>query len=226
MRCAIFAALSLGLVAPALALQPPVPPAAAATDPARLAAAERLVALVMPEDAMRRMMSQGLPSLTSAMDMSTLSAEDLGLAETLGLSEADRTRSLAEVSSQRDPHFRERLQIAVRVSSEVYGEMMAEMMPAMVRGYTDYFARRLTLAEINELIGLFSTPTARKYTETLLGMGEDPAFGEIMRSMMPQMARMTARMEERIRAATAHLPPPPPPAESAPEGSNAQESEE
>jgi hypothetical protein len=213
MRNVIFATLGLGLAAPALAAQPPAaPPAAAAeaVDPARLAAAERLVALIMPEDAMRRLLSQGMPGITAAaMEMSP---EDLGMAETMGLSEADRSRSLAEIGSARDPHFRERMQISMRVSSEVMGEMMSEMQPTITRAYANYFARRLTLAELNELIGVFATPTVRKYTNALLTLAEDPAFIELMRSMMPRMMAAASRLEERTRAATAHLPPAPVPA--------------
>jgi hypothetical protein len=221
MRCAIFTALSIGLAAPALAQQPPAAPAAAAADPARLAAAERLVTLVMPAEAMQRMLSQGIPGMAAAvMDMS---AEDLGMPATPGLSEADRHRSLTELASTRDPHFRERMQISMRVSTEVMAEMMREIEPAMVRAYASYFARRFTLAELNELIGVFSTPTARKYTEAMFGMAEDPAFTEVMRSMMPQMMEAGARLEERTRAATAHLPPPP---ANAREDSDAQESED
>ncbi|HVQ09880.1 MAG TPA: hypothetical protein VMS43_15745 [Allosphingosinicella sp.] len=236
MRQLGFAALALGLAAPALAVQPPAapapPPAAArpsprpaaeVADPARLAAAERLVALIMPEDAMRRMLSQGMPGLTAAaMEMSP---EDLGVAETMGVREADRGRSLAELGSTHDPHFRERMRISVRVSGEVMAEMMAEVMPEMNRAYANYFARRLTLAELNELIGVFSTPTARKYTDMWLGVSEDPAFLEMMRAMMPRMMEAASRLDERTRAATAHLPPAPgPPA--APDAAGANEDEE
>jgi hypothetical protein len=216
---AMFAGLALSLAAPALAAQPPAaaparPSAPAPADPARLAAAERLVALVMPEDAMRRMLSQGIPGMAdAAMEMSP---EELGMPDTPGMSEADRRRSLADLGGTRDPHFRERMQIGMRVSGEVMAEMMTEVMPVMIRAYANHFARRLTLAELNELVAVFSTPTARKYTEAWLGMAQDADFAELMREMMPQMMRTAARMEERLRAATAHLPPPPPP-EGAPE---------
>ena len=218
MRHAIFAVLALGLAAPApaLAAQPPAaapaPPAAAAPDPARLAAAGRLVALVMPEDALQRMLSQGIPGMAAAV--MEMSPEDMGMPETAGLSEADRHRSFAELAGTRDPHFRERMQISMRVSTEVMAEMMRETEPAMTRAFAAYFARRFTLAELNELVGLFSTPTARKYIEAMFGMADDPAFIEMMRSMMPQMMEAGARLEERTRAATAHLPPPPPPPEA------------
>ncbi|MEA3014226.1 MAG: hypothetical protein QOD42_2771 [Sphingomonadales bacterium] len=219
MRRVLFAGLALGLAAPALAAQPPAagpssPATAAAPDPGRLAAAERLVALIMPEDAVRRMLSEGLPGMDMAMDMSP---EEIGLSAEMGASEADRGRSLAELGSARDPHFRERMQIMRRVSGEVMGEMMGEMQPLIARACAAYFARRLTLAELDELVGLFSTPAGRKFSEAWLGMAQDRAFAETLREMVPRLVQMGARIDERVRAATAHLPPPPAPLDAAPE---------
>jgi hypothetical protein len=202
MRRAILAALALGPGAPALAAQPPAatPPApvvAAAPDPQRLAAAERLVDLVMPEEVLRRMLSQGIPGMELAMDMSE-----------------------AERGSAGDPDIRERMQIMSRVSGEVMGEMMGELQPLIARASADYFARRLTLAELDELVGLFSTPAGRKFAEAWLGLSQDPGFTEMMRPMLPLMIQMSARIDERVRAASAHLrrpPPPPPPLDVAPE---------
>jgi thiaminase len=93
----------------------------------------------------------------------------------------------------------------------------------MTRAYANHFARRLTLAELNELIAVFSTPTARKYTEAWLGMAQDADFAEVMREMMPQMMETAGRLEERIRAATAHLPPPPSPPPPPPPEADAPE---
>lgn len=192
MRRSFLAILLLGLAAPALLAQPsaPAPPApAAAPDPARLAAAERLVGLLMPGNLLQRMAGQG-----------NLGAELLGPtpSEELGLAH--------------DPHFAERARIRTRVAAEVTVEVMTELEPDIRRMFASFFARRFSLAEIGEMTAFFSTPVGRRYAEVSLTLTEDPIMLEGMRAMMPRFAAMNDRINERVGAATAHLQPPPEPA--------------
>jgi hypothetical protein len=191
MRRAIFTALALGLAAPALIAQSPAPPApapAAAPDPARLAAAERLVGLIMPADLLRRMAGQPIPGIDA---VAQTPPEAYGLPA--------------------DPHFAERMRIQTRVTNEVMIEIMAEWEPETRRMFASFFARQFTLAEIEEMTVFFSTPVGRRYAEVSLTLTEDPVVMEGMRAMVPRFAEMSGRIDERVRAATAHLPAPPEP---------------
>lgn len=189
MRRTFFAFFLLGLAAPALLAQSPAPapPApAAAPDPARLAAAERLVGLIMPADLLRRMAGQPIPGIDAAAQTPP---------------EADGLSA--------DPHFAERMRIQTRITNEVMVEIMAELEPEMRRMFASFFARQFSLAEIEEMTVFFSTPVGRRYAEVTLALTEDPVVMEGMLAMVPRFAEMSGRIDERVRAATAHLPPPP-----------------
>lgn len=182
----VLAALVLGLAAPALLAQPPAPPApAAAPDPARRAAAERLVDLIMPGDLLRRTMAQEFPGADAEAQTPP---EELGLPA--------------------DPHFRERMEIRARVTREVVAETMIALEPDLRRLFASFFARQFSLAEIGELTAFFSTPTGRRYAGITLALAQDPLVMERMRAMMPLAATLGMRIDERVAAASAHLPQP------------------
>jgi hypothetical protein len=174
-------ALLLGLAAPALLAQQPAPPApAAAPDPARLAAAERLVDLVLPGDLLRRALTEEMPGAETPPDQ--LNPED--------------------------PHSRERAQIRARITREVVAEAMIAAAPALRRLFASYFARRFTLAEMGEQAAFFATPAGRKYAESALMLTRDPFVVEGMHAILPLGITLGMRIDERVHAATAHLRPP------------------
>jgi hypothetical protein len=174
----VLAALLLGLAAPALLAQPAAPPApAAAPDPARLAAAERLVDLVMPSDLLRRALTGEIPGAETPPDQL-----DPG-----------------------DPQARERARIRDRITHDVIAEAMVAAEPAMRRLIAAFFARRFTAAEMGEMAAFFATPAGRKYAESALTLMQDPTLMEGMRAIMPLAATMSMRIDERVHAATAHL---------------------
>lgn len=212
MRRAAFAAFLLCFSAPLIAVQPPaaptVPAATPALDPARLAAAEGLARLLLPEGAMRRFLAHGMPGMDMAMDMTP---NDAGIGDMSGLSAADRNRTIGELGAARDPHFRERMQIAQRIIGESFAAMLIDFEPEMRHAYARALARHFTVGEMAEMTTFFSSPTGSKYAEMALTIAQDPYFTETMRALMPRMAQAMRGIDERIRAATAHLPPPPAP---------------
>jgi len=180
----VLAALVLGLAAPAPLAQPAAPPAAA-PDPARLAAAERLVDLIMPGDLLQRVMAQEFPG-----------------------ADADAQTPPEAFGLPADPHFRERAEIRARVTREVVAEAMIAMEPDLRRLFASFLARQFSLAEIGELTAFFSTPTGHRYAAITLALAQDPLVMEGVRTMMPQAAALSMRIDERAAAATAHLPQP------------------
>ncbi len=201
----------------------PAPPASApstlpgpapepAPDPARLAAAQRLAPLVMPPEQIRRMLGGGLPMMDAAMD---LTAAEVGLGEETGLSESDRQRPLGEIAAQRDPHFRERVAIRNRIMSETMGDVFVAAMPDLHRVMAEIYALRFSLDELNAAIAYFSTPAGRRFIEVSMNLGQDPAFVRGIVALTPRFMEAFSTMEERIRVASAHLPPEPAPAPGA-----------
>lgn len=189
MRRTFFAVFLLSLAAPALLAQSSAPQAPApAPDPVRLAAAERLVDLLMPGNLLQRIARQGYPG-TELLPQGP--PEEFGLPP--------------------DPHFAERTRIQARITGEVMVETVTALEPEMRRLFASFFARHFSLAEIEDLTRFFSTPVGRRYAEVSLTLTEDPLVIEGMRAMMPRFAEMSGRIDERVRAATAHLPPAPQP---------------
>lgn len=186
MRRTFLAIMLLAVAAPALFAQPPAPAPAPAEvpDPARLAAAERLVDLIMAGDLLRRSISLEMAGPAAA----ETPPEQLGFPA--------------------DPHFRERTEIRARVTREVIAEAMTGLEPVVRRLFASFFARQFNLAEIGELTAFFSTPTGRKYAEVTVMLGQDPIVMEGMRAMMPLTGALVMRIDERVQAATAHLPRP------------------
>ncbi len=208
--------LSLAPLAPSAA-QPaataPAPQAAEpAPDPARLEVARRLVAAMMPADAVQRMLGGGFPGMEGMMEnMYDLSLADVGFGETEGMSEADRRRPMSEILAEYDPHFRERMAIRNRIFGEVLGEIFTEAAPEMQRVMAEIYARRFSLEDLNAALAYYSTPSGRRFIETSMTLTQDPAFARVMAGLAPRFVAAYGVIEERVRAASAHLPPEPTP---------------
>ena len=220
MRPELLASLLLSLAPLAPAAARPAPPAAApapsapapALDPARLAAAERLVALVAPPEVMQRMLGLPLAGMDGVLDMTP---EQLGLGPELGFSDADRRRPVRELVSARDPHFRERLEIRSRVMAEVFNEIMVSARPEFTRAMVEFYAGNLTLDEINATAAFYATPAGRHFAAVAVDIMDDPSFVRLMTGLAPRFTRAMTTIEDRVRAASAHLPPDPRPAAGA-----------
>jgi len=167
----------------------PSPPA----DPAALAAAERLVRLFMPDGAMEQMLGA---------TFSQMEGLDSSLAATLPALEAADP-------ADADPHRAERTRITEEVTRQAMTEMMSSMEPLIRQAMVNFFARRFTIGELGEMTAFFSTPTGTKYARLALTMQQDPAYTEMVAAMLPRIMETSMTLEERVRAATAHLPPPP-----------------
>jgi hypothetical protein len=212
MRRAMLAALLLGLPVPAIAAQAPAAqsprasaPAPEVPDAARLAAAGRLVDLMMPRGSMREIMSDWMPNIDTLLAMT---AERLGI-DTEGMSREQRARAVETLGAQSDRHFRERMRITLDVTLRVTGEVLAEIEPDMRRIMVTLIARRFDQAELGEMMAFFTTPTGRKYARMAFTMSQDPAWQEVFTLMTPRMTAAAARIEAAVRDATAHLDPPP-----------------
>ena len=211
MRLALAAMLLLA-AAPALAAQPPAPPPAqppapsiTRPDAARLAAAGRLIDLTMPRGTVREVMSDWMPNLDTVL---ALTAERFGI-DTTGMDREQRARAVEEAGARSDRHFRERLAITLDVSRRVAGEILGEMEPEMRAVMVTMMARQFSVAEIEEMLDFFGTPTGQRYSRMAITMTQDPAWQEMIAVMAPRMLGMTARIEEAVRVGTAHLDPAP-----------------
>lgn len=190
--------------APAPATSVPVP-APTRPDAARVAAADRLVALVMPRGFMAEIMTEFLPNDDTIL---ALLAERLGV-DTTDMTREQRVRVVEERGTREDRHFRERLRIMLDVTRRVGAEIMTEMEPEMRAIMVTLIARQFSAEELDQLAGFFRTPLGQRYARSSLSMMQDPAWQEFYTTMAPRMIEMQRRLENETNAATAHLDAPP-----------------
>ena len=201
------AAVALTMTVPVMAqtAQPPV----AAPDPARLAAAEKAVAALVPKGIYVKMMRDQFPRMMDAMmaQMMGKTAAELGMPETPG----ENGKTMRESLAGADPHFEERTRIMTRVMSEEMGAMFDKIEPRVRAGLARAFARKFTTAQLDDLNRFFATPTGSVFAEQYLLTFMDPEVMEEMMAATPEMMKAMPAIMAKVEKATAHLPPPPAP---------------
>ena len=205
----VLAATSLAFAAPALAQTAPAPVPAGAIDPARLAAAEKVVAALVPEGVYMKMMRDQFPRMMDAMmaQMMGKTAAELGVPEAWD----DDGKTMGEAAASADPHFEERMKIMSRVMGEEMGVLFDKLEPRVRAGLSRSFARRFTTAQLGELDAFFATSTGGAFAEQYLLTFMDPEVMQEMMAATPELMKAMPEIMKKVEAATAHLPPPPAP---------------
>ena len=202
-RPLIFAA-ALSAAAPALAQTAPA--ASAQVDPARLAAAERVVVALVPPGTYMRMMRDQFPAMMDGMmtQMMGMSAADLGAPGADG-----STAPVGKAIAEADPHFRERMSLMTKVMGEEFGTVFDKLEPRLRVGLSRAFARKFTTAQLNELDAFFATPTGKAFAAEYLATFMDPEVMQEMMAATPELMKAMPAIMAKVEKATAHLPPPP-----------------
>lgn len=196
MKALILAAALWGATS-ALAQTPaaPAPAAVQPIDPARLALAEKSVAVLVPQGVYMRLMRQQFPAMMDAM---------LANMETAVPGGREKARAA-------DPAFDERMRIMTRVMGEELGPLMGRMEPSLRIGMARALAKRFDARQLNDLNAFFATPSGQAFGEQFISLFADPEImGEMMKAM-PMMLQEMPRIMKKVEAATAHLPKPPKP---------------
>jgi len=203
MRAALAAALLIAT--PAVSQTAPV--AATAPDPVRLAAAERVVASLVPQGTYMKMMRDQFPRMMDAM-MAQIMGKTPG---ELGMSDADGAngKTLRATAAGADPHFEERTRIMTRVMGEEMGAVFDKVEPRIRTGLSRAFARKFTTQQLGELNAFFATPTGSVFAGEYLTTFMDPEVIQEMMAAAPEMMKAMPAIMAKVEKATAHLPPPP-----------------
>lgn len=205
-RTALAASLALGM--PALAQTAPSPPLAA-PDPARLAAAEKAVAVLVPKGIYQRMMRDQYPKMMDAMmaQMMGKTADELGVPAEKG----EGGKTFEETVGNADPHFRERVQIMSRVFGEEMGGVFDKIEPRVRSGLARAFARKFTAQQLDDMNTFFATPSGAVFADQYLLTFMDPELTQEMMAATPEMMKAMPEIMKKVEKATAHLPSPPKP---------------
>jgi hypothetical protein len=183
------AAMAATTVSAAEAVQPPAPiavqpPAApeAPVDPARLAAAQRLMDVMWSDASFGDAMAGGLRE---------------------GVADMARREPAA---AARDPHHAERMRLTMEAMEAEYRRVLAWMGPEVRALGARFYARNMSLAELEEAVRFYATPAGQRFAAGSWAVFGDPAAPSAFPVPNdPALDAAFARIGNRITAATAHL---------------------
>ncbi|PZO89646.1 MAG: DUF2059 domain-containing protein [Sphingomonas sanxanigenens] len=191
----LFILLAAIVSAPALAQAPAASPAAAtlqtSVDPQRLAAARVVVDAIWPIGTYARIMQRSTGAMMNMM---------AGNAFGLPLDEARK----------KDPYFDERLKLTMDTLMGEMAKIVSRFEPNIREGVAEAYAAKFNVDQLDELGRFFATPTGKAYANESMMLMTDPAIMKRMQAFIPEMMKDMPAIMEKVKAATAHLPPPPP----------------
>lgn len=191
----LFILLAAIVSAPALAQAPAASPAAAtlqtSVDPQRLAAARVVVDAIWPIGTYARIMQRSTGAMMNMM---------AGNAFGLPLDEARK----------KDPYFDERLKLTMDTLMGEMAKIVSRFEPDIREGVAEAYAAKFNVDQLDELGRFFATPTGKAYANESMMLMTDPAIMKRMQAFIPEMMKDMPAIMEKVKAATAHLPPPPP----------------
>ena len=198
---------ALGLALTPAAAKPPASQATTAkpqVDPERLALARTAVAAIIPPGTMQKIMKDSMGNMEEMMlkGMFDMTGADLGVTG------EGQEKTLREVMAEKDPHFEERMRITNRVMAQEMGIIFSRMDPRMIDGMARAYARRFSVAELTEINRFFASPAGASFARQSFELMSDPEMVAEMMSFMPEMMKEMPAIGEKLKKATAHLPPP------------------
>jgi Uncharacterized protein conserved in bacteria (DUF2059) len=205
-------ALALAIAAPAIAqtaAPPPAPAAPAAPEPARVVSAKTVIDKLWPLGTYRRLMDGTMSKyMDSMMDqMYDMKASDIDPT----VKGADANQSLGAVAAKGDPHFRERMQISMKVMFDEMIPLFDKIEPTLRESMIKIYARKFTGQQLDDLGAFLATPSGQVYGREWMTSFMDPEIMTGMQSFLPEFLKAMPGIQKKVEAATAHLPPPPKP---------------
>jgi len=208
--CAALCAAAPALAQPAAPAAEAAPQSAAASDPARLALARTTIDSVWPTGTYEKMMRG---AMSSVIDHMMDSMFDMKIGDMVPGHAPDDPKlarqTLREAMAKEDPHFMERMQITNRVMFEEMIPLLNRIEPGIREGLAQVYARKFTAAQLEDLNRFFATPTGRTYAPEAMMAFMEPEIVQQVGSFAPEFMKEMPRIMDKVKAATAHLPPPP-----------------
>lgn len=152
---------------------------AAPVDPARLAAAHRLIDQIMPPDRRDAMIDQVVRPMMANMRRSF-----------------DQSPEFAKLFSEQ-PEAKKQMMSFLDEETERSLRVTRESMPSLFDAMAVAYARRFTLDQFADIGRFFATPTGRFYAEQAPTIMADPAVQAAQRAMM---AKSFEGMQDRVKA--------------------------
>jgi len=175
-----------------------------ALDPERLALGREVVQAFLPPGSVQKMI-RSLTDTRSGMmnEMFHATPKDFGAK---GANDSDK--SFGEMVRERDPSFEKRMAITNRVMMEEIGKVLLAFEPELRETMAKMYARRFTKTELTDLAAFLRTPSGKSFASQLMSMMSDPEYQRAMKKLTPRIMQAMPGIMEKVKRATANLPPP------------------
>jgi len=200
-------AASITLPVPAFAQSVAAEPAP--VDPVRLSIAQGIAGQLIPPGTYQKIMKDISEQMASTMidqmmgmDASTMMGSAGGDA-----AQSAQGKSVGELAAVGDPHFKERMDIMMRVMFDEMGKLMSEMEPVARDALARVYARRYSERQLTDMKAFFATPSGSAFAADFMATFSDPEMMQAMMGQMPKILEAMPAIMKKVEAATAHLPP-------------------
>lgn len=186
--------------------------ATAPVDPALLAKAQPIAAVILPNGTMERMMGPMMQKMIGPM-MDGMTKMPIREFLKVGGMDAEQADSLGEATIEQmmaiiDPNFRKRMDVIVNTMMPAMGRFMGRYEPDMREGMAEAFAHRYDAAELDQIAAFLKTPTGGKFGAGFMELATDPHYIGRMQKIMPDMMRAMPDILKSSEAELAKLPKP------------------
>jgi hypothetical protein len=203
--------LSLALGASTLSLPLPLlaqSSEAGAVDPARLKLAEQVVGKLIPPGSYQKMMKDMADQMADGMIQQMMGMDAAIMAKAGGVDAKDvEGKSLGELASVADPHFKERIDITMKVMFGEMGTLMNAMEPAARSALAKVYARKYDVRQLGDMNAFFATTSGATFASDFFATFTDKEMMNAMMGEMPKLIEAMPAIMKKVEAATAHLPP-------------------
>ena len=203
------------LLATPIAAQAQTPVSAAvvqSVDPALLAKAQPIAAIILPNGTMEKMMGPMMQKMMGPMmdgmtkmpirEFLKVGGLDPEQAESLGKG------TIEEMMAIIDPNFRKRMDVIVNSMMPAMGRFMGRYEPDMREGMAEAFAYRYSAAELDQIGAFLKTPVGAKFGAGFMELAADPHYIGRMQKIMPEMMQALPEIMKSSAAELAKLPKP------------------
>jgi hypothetical protein len=200
---------SLALITPALAQAGTVKAAPAPSDPVRLKLAEQTVAKLIPPGTYSKIMKDMMDTMAGGLVDQMMGMDASAIASMAGEegAEAVAGKTMADIAAEKDPAFKERMDITMKVMFSEMGSLMSEMEPVVRTAMSSIYAKKYSAKELGDMNAFFATPSGATFAGNFMSTFTDKEMMDASFGMMPKVMEAMPLIMKKVEAATAHLPP-------------------
>lgn len=186
--------------------------APALVEPARLKLAEQTVAKLIPPGTYAKIMKDMMDSMAGGLIEQMMGMDAAVIAGVAGEEEGSeaaeviKSKTMGDLAVERDPAFKERMDITMKVMFSEMGTLMSEMEPVVRTALSSIYAKKYSAKELADMNTFFSTPSGATFAGNFMATFTDKEMMQASFGMMPKMMEAMPAIIRKVEEATAHLP--------------------